>query len=250
MAEPYLFVSYSHDSEAHKGWVRHLCDRLVANGVHVILDQWDLVPGADIVAFMDRGIADADRVLMICSKEYVDKAEAGVGGVGYERLVVSQEIYQKIDTTKFIPLIRNNDSPKKVPAFLGARLYIDFTDDGTFDAKFDEVVRAVHNVPAYSGHHRHWPTFWMMPGAPPVNESESGTPSDSDWVVRQRIAANSGLNKLGRSGAMELGLSLTGNDQWPQRALYTPYAKRKYDIWLAYRHRRGEPRRMAPKATE
>ena len=39
---PRVFVSYSHDSQAHKDWVLKLATRLLANGVEVILDQWDL----------------------------------------------------------------------------------------------------------------------------------------------------------------------------------------------------------------
>ena len=42
---PKVFVSYSHDSQDHKDWVLKLATRLVANGVDVILDQWDLSLG-------------------------------------------------------------------------------------------------------------------------------------------------------------------------------------------------------------
>jgi hypothetical protein len=39
---PKVLVSYSHDSELHKDWVLTLATRLVANGVNIFLDQWDL----------------------------------------------------------------------------------------------------------------------------------------------------------------------------------------------------------------
>ena len=39
-----VFISYSWDSDAHKEWVRQLGERLVTNGVEVILDQWKLLP--------------------------------------------------------------------------------------------------------------------------------------------------------------------------------------------------------------
>ena len=45
---PRVFVSYSHDTEPHKDWVLQLATRLVANGVDVILDQWDLTLGGDL----------------------------------------------------------------------------------------------------------------------------------------------------------------------------------------------------------
>jgi hypothetical protein len=45
MTNPSVFLSYSHDSEAHKAWVRKLVADLRAQGVDATLDQWDLRPG-------------------------------------------------------------------------------------------------------------------------------------------------------------------------------------------------------------
>ena len=40
-----VFVSYSHDSEEHKGWVNELAQFISKGGIEVIFDQWDLVFG-------------------------------------------------------------------------------------------------------------------------------------------------------------------------------------------------------------
>src|SRR5450830_730146 len=64
---PKVFVSYSHDSQEHKDWVLKLSTRLVANGVDIILDQWDLPLGGDLPRFMALGLTGADRVLAICT---------------------------------------------------------------------------------------------------------------------------------------------------------------------------------------
>ena len=82
MSPPTIFVSYSHDSAEHKAWVIKLATDLRAHGVDVSLDEWDLALGQDIAAFMQRGIAASERVLLICSETYVRKAEDGAGGVG------------------------------------------------------------------------------------------------------------------------------------------------------------------------
>ena len=82
---PRVFVSYSHDTEIHKNWVLGLATRLVANGVDVILDQWDLTLGCDLPRFMETGLTAAERVLAVCTEPYVEKANAGLGGVGYEK---------------------------------------------------------------------------------------------------------------------------------------------------------------------
>lgn len=90
MIAPRAFISYADDSTEHKAWTLKLATDLRAKGIDVVLDQWDLVAGQDVSLFMQKGIAEADRVLMICSANYVQKAEAGVGGVGYERPIVTQ----------------------------------------------------------------------------------------------------------------------------------------------------------------
>jgi hypothetical protein len=118
---PLVFISYSHDSGEHKAWVRQLTTDLRTNGIDAVLDQWDLSPGQDIVAFMQRGVSKSDRVLMVCSDIYVAKSDGGLGGVGYERLIVTSELVANIDTKKFLPIIRNNSSTQKTPIFLGPR---------------------------------------------------------------------------------------------------------------------------------
>lgn len=45
---PKVFVSYSHDTPAHKQWVAELSARLRHEGIDVVLDQWDLSLGDDI----------------------------------------------------------------------------------------------------------------------------------------------------------------------------------------------------------
>jgi hypothetical protein len=116
---PLVFISYSHDSGQHKAWVRQLTTDLRTNGVDAVLDQWDLSLGQDVAAFMQRGVASSDRVLKVCSEVYVTKSDGGLGGVGYERLIVTGELVASIDTKKFLPIIRNNSGPQKTPAFLG-----------------------------------------------------------------------------------------------------------------------------------
>ena len=76
MAEnPKVFISYSHDSPEHKRWVSELAARLRHNGIDAILDQWDLGLGDDITRFMERGIVDADRVLVICTDQVRKQGE-------------------------------------------------------------------------------------------------------------------------------------------------------------------------------
>ena len=148
MAEhPKVFISYSHDSSEHKQWVLELSKKLRHNGVDIMLDQWALRPGADFTRFMEHGIRDFDRVLVICTDSYVKKANDREGGVGYEVQIVTTELVTNLGIDKFIPIIRQASGKKKAPTCLGARVYIDFTDERQFDSEFDKLIRELHRVP-------------------------------------------------------------------------------------------------------
>jgi TIR domain len=132
---PRLFVSYSHDSQSHKDWVLTLATRLVANGVDVILDQWDLNLGADLPRFMEKGLTESKLVLAVCSAQYVSKANAGKGGVGYEKMILTSQLMHDVTAERILPVIRNNNVVPLLPTFLGSRVYVDFRDDALYEVK-------------------------------------------------------------------------------------------------------------------
>lgn len=151
-AAPVAFISYSHDSSPHKQWVAEFASRLRHNGVDVILDQWDLPPGGDAARFMEEGVSGASRVLVICTPEYVRKANEGTGGVGYEKLIITAELVQNLGSTKFIPIIRQGDGPGPTtkPKFLGTRIHIDQRDGSLVEEEFEKLLRELHQAPAVS----------------------------------------------------------------------------------------------------
>jgi len=144
---PKVFVSYSHDSPEHKRWVAELAAKLMSSGINVVLDQWELRLGDDLPKFMERGVRDSDRVLMICTEPYVHKADDGKGGVGYEAMIVTGELVEDLGTAKFIPLVRQSTSPKSKPVSVSTRLHIEFSDDAEFDAALEQLIRELHSEP-------------------------------------------------------------------------------------------------------
>ena len=44
-------------------------------------------------------------------------------------------------------MVRGNPGEPRVPRFLGPRLYIDFNDDGAYEAKREELLRELLGVP-------------------------------------------------------------------------------------------------------
>ena len=145
---PSVFVSYTHENPDHKRWVAQLATDLRAYGVDATLDQWDLQLGDDLTLFMEHGIREAARVLLVCTPAYMRKANEGEGGVGYERLVVTGELAQRIDTNKFICVLRLGRKEDAIPTFARTRLYIDFTDDGAYGVSLEQLLRAIHQAPA------------------------------------------------------------------------------------------------------
>jgi hypothetical protein len=143
---PRVFVSYSHDSEHHKDWVLQLATRLVANGVDIVLDRWDLTLGSDLPRFMETGLTAAKRVIAICTDRYVDKANAGIGGVGYEKMILTAQLMQNISADRIIPLILGNNSVPPLPTFLSSRIYIDFRDELAYEARYAELLRDIHGL--------------------------------------------------------------------------------------------------------
>lgn len=148
MSLPKVFISYSHDSIDHKKWVLDFATKLRASGVDATLDQWDLKPGDDLAVFMEKNLREADRVLMICSETYVDKANKGIGGVGYEKMIVTADLLARIDSNKVIPIIRQSGKTS-VPTFLQTKLHLNFSSDNDFEFQFDELIRTLHNSPVY-----------------------------------------------------------------------------------------------------
>ncbi|MCB1581432.1 MAG: toll/interleukin-1 receptor domain-containing protein [Xanthomonadales bacterium] len=143
---PKVFISYSHDSLEHKKWVNELGTRLRSNGVDAILDQWELQPGDDLPHFMETHLANSDRIIMVCTESYVEKANKGQGGVGYEKMIITSNLLEKIDKNKVIPIIKQNGSAD-IPTFLKTKLYLNFSINADFEYNFDELIRTIHQSP-------------------------------------------------------------------------------------------------------
>ncbi len=148
MKPPRVFISYSHDSAGHKKWVLDFATTLRNRGIDAILDQWDLKPGDDLPHFMETQLESADFALMICTEKYVEKANAGEGGVGYEKMIMTSSLLTKIDSNKVIPIIRQSGTTKS-PTFLISKRYLNFSKDDDVEYSLDELLRTLLNAPLY-----------------------------------------------------------------------------------------------------
>tara|TARA_R110000772_G_scaffold41479_5_gene96481 strand:- start:56651 stop:57394 length:744 start_codon:yes stop_codon:yes gene_type:complete len=148
MKIPRVFISYSHDSAAHKEWVLDFATTLRNRGVDAVLDQWDLRPGDDLPHFMETELSKCDVVVMVCTEIYVKKANAGEGGVGYEKMIMTSSLMERIDSNKVIPIIRQTGASVR-PTFLNSKLYVDFSKNEDVEYSLDELLRTLLDAPLY-----------------------------------------------------------------------------------------------------
>lgn len=151
--KPRVFISYSWSSARHQAWIRQWAERLVADGIDVVLDVWDLREGDDKYAFMERMVTDesVSHVLVFSDSEYAAKADARKAGVGTESQIISGEIYAKVQQSKFLPIVCEFDSSGDpfLPAFFKSRFWIDFSSSEAANDNWERLVRRLYGRPAY-----------------------------------------------------------------------------------------------------
>ena len=121
------------------------------DGVYVVIDIWDLHAGQDKNVYMEQMISDSsvDKVLLICNKDYANKANARQGGVGIESTIISEEIYSKVDQTKFIPIVFEKDENGNAykPVFVKSRIHYDLSDENVYEKDYGELLRDLYQKP-------------------------------------------------------------------------------------------------------
>ena len=141
IARKKVFVSYGWDDDGHRRWVRALADRL-AEHFEVLIDVKQPF-GTELNMFMEQLVTKADRVLLILTPKYKEKADARKNGVGYESVLIGGELYKNQGTTKFIPVIRRGSKDESFPLYLGNRKGLMMTDDDKFEEGLAELIEDI-----------------------------------------------------------------------------------------------------------
>lgn len=146
---PRVFISYSHDSAEHAEKVLAFADKLRAEGIDAVLDQYEVSPPEGWPMWMDREIRGADFVLMICTETYYKRVmgeeEPGKGlGVKWEGKLIYQHIYQAgAENLRFLPVLFEGGEVANIPRPLqdATRYYVD-TKRG-----YEDLYRRLTNQP-------------------------------------------------------------------------------------------------------
>ncbi len=149
VTHPKVFISYAWGH--NKDRARELADRLLADGVQVTIDVYDLKPGMNKHKFMQQLVNDpeVEKVLMLCDEEYKRKADDFEGGVGEEATIISPEVYGHVDQTKFIPVVleKNCNGEAYLPTMLKSLLYIDLSDPESEPTQYRKLVGNLWGMP-------------------------------------------------------------------------------------------------------
>jgi hypothetical protein len=199
MSSPKVFISYSWTTPQHKNRVRLLAERLIQDGVEVVLDIYDLKEGHDKYSFMERMVTDSNitHVLVICDRLYAQKADAKKSGVGTESQIISKEVYEKVNQSKFIPLVcefSENGEPC-LPVFFKSRIWMDFSSLESENENWERLIRLLFGKPE---HQR--PVLGRPPAYVTSNQSIPTNPSSGKLnTLKQAFLQNKKGLKLYRS---------------------------------------------------
>lgn len=143
--QPKVFISYSWNPPSNQQNVFELINRLEKDKINVVYDKKDLYPGQDMNFFMEKLISDEiDAVIIVCNKDYAEKANSRKGGVGYESELILTEVKNKPLQRKYIPIVIEHDENGELPLpnFLKSRLCIDLSKD----TGYAELLKAIKKL--------------------------------------------------------------------------------------------------------
>lgn len=147
MSKPIVFISYSHDSAAHRERVLGLSERLRKDGIDTRLDQYvDGTPPEKWPRWMLDRLDEADFVLVVCTETYYRRfrghEEEGKGkGADWEGAMILQEIYDaRSRTRKFVPVLFSPEEERCIPEPLRGHTFYTLTSPASYEALYEFLL--------------------------------------------------------------------------------------------------------------
>jgi hypothetical protein len=141
-----VFISYSWDSEVHIASVLALSNRLRVDGIDCVLDQYEVSPPEGWPRWMDRKIASAGLVMVVCTKTYFARVmgyeESSKGlGVKWEGNVIYQHLYNAGgNSQKFIPVLMKDDDKGFIPTPLQGASYFTIDTEAGYKRLYNRLL--------------------------------------------------------------------------------------------------------------
>lgn len=149
---PKVFISYAWGTEEYQQKVLDFASRLKGDGVSVIIDKWSMEVGNDTFSFMEKCVKDTsiNFVVILLDPVYAKKADDRTGGVGTETQIISPNVYNDTEQSKFVPVVfergKNNEICK--PVYLNGRLHFDLTTVD-YENEYIKLVRHLYGRKTY-----------------------------------------------------------------------------------------------------
>lgn len=143
--KPTVFVSYSWTPISNQETVFTLISQMRNDGIDVIYDKESLYPGQNINYFMEQALRDnkVDKIIVVCNKDYAEKANKRTGGVGHEAGIIISEIKSSPLQTRIIPVAVETDEDGNpfLPTALSEVFYIDLTRENGYSELITAIKR-------------------------------------------------------------------------------------------------------------
>jgi len=157
---PRVFISYTGTNKDNAAWVKSLATALRKQGVDARLDAFHLKPGFDLPQWMTNEVIMADKVLLVCDRYYMEKADFRKGGVGWETMVIQGDMLCQGDNRqKYIAIIREDAADEALPIYMKSKYAFNWGKELGIDPKrLEELVLCIFDcdiepelgaVPAY-----------------------------------------------------------------------------------------------------
>lgn len=147
-----VFISYAHTNAEHKTRVKFIASELRVNyGLNVILDEWSFRKGQDLNKAMEDSGTKSDIILIIGDKNYVDKANERMGGVGRESIIFSDTYMKNVKSDKYTILYafteKDEEGDPIIPNYMKGINSFDLTDKSKDLEVIDEIGREIYEEP-------------------------------------------------------------------------------------------------------
>lgn len=140
---PRVFISYcSYDNE-NREWAKNLYQKLRKNGVDAIIDMYHIRLGHYLPQWMTNEIIMADKVLLICDKHYMSRADDHRGGVGWETMIIQGDMMANLDIDKYICIMREKNPNESLPFYMRSKYALDCPEEDLDEDKFAQLLKAI-----------------------------------------------------------------------------------------------------------
>lgn len=148
-SKPIVFISYTWENDVHISWVTSLVMRLMENDIDVIFDRFCPEFNKDLPQdkkneWMIRSINTSDKILAVMTPQYKEKAEKGIGGVGFEynRLLSEKDLVSE-RLKRYVVVLKSGDKNVSVPYLFLDCPTIDMHTAIVTDASLRDLIRII-----------------------------------------------------------------------------------------------------------